>query len=112
MNRIMMNVVSFLAAETNPVGDEGLNEILNKILGIVNDTLMPIIWIGLGLFLTIKGAMIGTQIVKAADEPQVRQEKIGSLKYLIIGIFIAFIVSFAATALVNYFKLQLGTPAP
>ena len=83
------------------------NEELNSAMSLVTDigqTILTIIYIVLGLFLVIKGALLGMQIVKAADEPQVRQEKIGSLKWLVIGIAIAYGVSFAAQILLNYFK--------
>ena len=52
-----------------------------------------IIYIVLAAFLVVKGAILGMQIVKAADEPQVRQEKIGSLKWLVIGVAIAALAS-------------------
>lgn len=76
---------------------------MDKIADIVN-TILIIIYVVLGLFLVIKGALLGMQIVKAADEPQVRQEKIGSLKWLVIGVAIAYAVTFAADILVDYFK--------
>ena len=80
-----------------------LSSAMEKLTGIV-DTILTIIYIVLGLFLVIKGALLGMQIVKAADEPQVRQEKIGSLKWLVIGVAIAYAVTFVADILVDYFK--------
>lgn len=93
------------------VGASLTNEDLSSAMKVVTDiaqTILTIIYIVLGLFLVIKGALLGMQIVKAADEPQVRQEKIGSLKWLVIGIAIAYGVSFVAQLLVNYFKGQIG----
>ncbi len=107
MNKLMYLAMNFLAETDVDTGDEDLNKILNNIFNLINNVLMPIIWISLAAFLTIKGAMLGTQIVKAADEPQVRQEKISSLKYLVIGILVAVGVSVAATFLIDYFKKQL-----
>jgi len=95
---------------TDITGNEDLDRQIEAILKIVDDTLMPIIYVGLGALLTIKGAMLGTQIVKAADEPQVRQEKINSLKYLVIGVAIAFGVAFVAQTLINYFRGAMVTP--
>jgi transposase len=80
---------------------------VDKIKEVVKNIILPIIWASLGLLLGIKGAILGTQIVKASDEPQVRQEKINSLKYLVIGVAIAFGVSFAATPLLEFFKQSL-----
>ena len=59
------------------------------------------------MFLVVKGALLGVQIVKAADEPQVRQEKIGSLKWLIIGVAIAYAVTAVANIVLNTFSDKL-----
>ena len=86
-----------------------IGELMSTIDKIVNGTILPRIWVVLGLFLVVKGALLGMQIVKAADEPQVRQEKIGSLKWLVIGVAIAYAVTIVAGVLVDYFKgLKLG----
>lgn len=84
--------------------DEGLRSVVAKVSEIVNGTIMPIIWIILGLFTGVKGAIVGFQIVKAADEPQVRQEKIGSLKWFVIGIAIAAGVAGVIQVITGYFK--------
>lgn len=102
----MMSLVNFLGggldiAATNTNSD--VQAAINAVTEIVQ-TLLIVIYVVLGLFLVIKGALLGMQIVKAADEPQVRQEKIGSLKWLVIGVAIAYGVTFAANLLVNYFK--------
>ena len=98
----MASLVNFLM-ESSATLDESLAGAMAKIEGIV-DTILIIIYIVLGLFLVVKGALIGMQIVKAADEPQVRQEKISSLKWLVIGVAIAYAVTFAADLLVGYFS--------
>ena len=77
---------------------------MEKITGLVYGTIMPIIYIVLTLFLIIKGAILGVQIVKAADEPQLRQEKIGSLKWLIIGCGIAYAASALVSVLTGFFS--------
>jgi len=86
------------------IEDEGLRNVVAKVSKIVNGTIMPIIWVLIGLFAGVKGAIVGVQIVKAADEPQVRQEKIGSLKWLVIGIAIAAGVAGVVQVLTGYFK--------
>jgi hypothetical protein len=71
------------------ITDSGINTLLEKFEQISN----IILWIILGVLtvvLIIKGALLGVQIVKSADEPQVRQEKINSLKWLVIGIAIGY----------------------
>lgn len=74
--------------------------IMNRVTKIA-ETILLAIYVLLGLFLIIKGALLGMQIVKAADEPQVRQEKIGSLKWLVIGVAIGYGVAGAANILIN-----------
>ena len=53
-------------------------------------------------------------VMKAADEPQVRQEKISGFKYLAIGLGIAIVVLSLATVIVdlvlNKAVTSLGTP--
>lgn len=98
----MTGLINFLADIPGAtITDSGLNEGL-KMLQEVVDTLLIILYVVLGLLLVIKGAILGMQIVKAADEPQIRQEKIGSLKWLVIGVAIAYAVTFAADILTGY----------
>ena len=85
---LLTEVVNFLAgAEGGSNAD--IEALRSKIIEI-KDLICNIIYIVLAAFLVVKGAIIGMQIVKAADEPQVRQEKIGSLKWLVIGVAIAY----------------------
>ena len=100
----MFNLVNLLA-KVNGDADlsaAGFGDLMAKANSIVN-VIVTIIYVVLGLFLVVKGALLGVQIVKAADEPQVRQEKIGSLKWLVIGVAIAYAVTIVADVLVNYF---------
>ena len=106
----MLRLLAMLTGGDVPsgVGDPGgLDEVMEMLTKVVNGTLLPIIWAVLGLFLVVKGAILGMQIVKAADEPQVRQEKIGSLKWLVIGVAIAYGVSFVAKFVIDYFEKTL-----
>ena len=104
----MWRLVSFLAdgnnINTSGISDSGIKGVMDDVLGIVTGTIMPVIYVVLGLFLIVKGALLGVQIVKAADEPQVRQEKISSLKWLIIGIAIAAGVAAVAHIVMNSFS--------
>lgn len=110
---MLMNLIAMLDGSTpdggDDVGDPGLNEVMKMLKEVVSDTILPIIWVVLGLFLVVKGAILGMQIVKAADEPQVRQEKIGSLKWLVIGVAIAYGVSFIAKYLIGFFQKKFAT---
>lgn len=94
----------FIGATDGEIADDGINSMMTKIEDIVNGTVMPILWAVLGLFLVIKGTITGVQIVKSADEPQVRQEKIGSLKWLVIGVAIAYGATFAVSVVLSFFE--------
>ena len=107
MMEFLVNVLEGGLSVGASLSDPSLSSAM-KVVTEIAQTILTIIYIVLGLFLVIKGALLGMQIVKAADEPQVRQEKIGSLKWLVIGIAIAYGVSFVAQLLVNYFKGQIG----
>ena len=99
----MMSLLTFLVAGPT-VSDSGVQGLLDKLSGVITGTVLPIIYVVLGLFLVVKGAILGMQIVKAADEPQVRQEKIGSLKWLVIGVAIAYAVTIVANVVINFFQ--------
>lgn len=96
----MLELVNLLAETPTLTGSVG--ELMDKVEKIV-DTICAVIYVALGLFLVIKGSLLGLQIVKAADEPQVRQEKIGSLKWLVIGVAIASAVTLVADVVTGYF---------
>lgn len=89
---------------TDDVADDGLKKMMEKVYDIVHGTVMPIIWAVLGLFFVVKGALLGVQIVKSADEPQVRQEKVGSLKWLVIGVAISYAASFLVDGVMGFFS--------
>lgn len=93
---------------TKDIEDEGISNLMEKISKIVKGTVMPIIWAVLGLFLIVKGALLGAQIVKSADEPQIRQEKIGALKWLVIGVAIAYASTGVVTVIMNFFDGTFG----
>lgn len=95
----LMNFLNSLV-DTSSITNSDLANAMVKLGEIVN-TIMIVIYVVLGLFLIIKGALLGFQIVKAADEPQVRQEKIGSLKWLVIGVAIGYGVAGVAHVLIN-----------
>jgi hypothetical protein len=97
-----------LSGSIDDIGDDDVETLMKQITDIVNNTVLPITWVALGLFLVVKGSLLGVQIVKAADEPQVRQEKIGSLKWMVIGVAISYGASFVVGILLNFFSGAFG----
>lgn len=97
-------VVGGAGTATDEIEDDGMKTLMDKVYDIVHGTVMPIIWAVLGLFLLIKGSLLGVQIVKSADEPQVRQEKVGALKWLVIGVAIAYASSFLVDIVIGFFS--------
>ncbi len=98
---LIANLIDFLAAMDATVTNSDLSAAFAKVKEIVG-VITTVIYVALGAFLVVKGAILGMQIVKSADEPQVRQEKIGSLKWLVIGVAIAYAVTFAADLVTGY----------
>ena len=107
----MAKLMNFFAigdlVDTSGLSDSALIGAMEK-LGSIVSTIMIVIYIVLGLFLVIKGALLGFQIIKAADEPQVRQEKIGSLKWLVIGVAIGYGVAGIAHVLISVISGNLS----
>lgn len=100
----MFKLVNLLAdITTSGISNSGVKGVMQDILNMVTGTIMPVIYVVLALFLIVKGALLGVQIVKAADEPQVRQEKISSLKWLVIGVAIAYGVAGVAHVVMSSF---------
>lgn len=96
----LVNLLAGLENNENSISNSELASLMGRVSSI-GQTILNVIYIVLGIFLVIKGALLGMQIVKAADEPQVRQEKIGSLKWLVIGVVIAYGVAAIANVLVR-----------
>ena len=86
------------------IKDERLRGLLEKITLIVNTTIIPIIYALTSMFLIIKGGMLGVEIVKSADNINVRQEKIGALKWLVIGVAIAYLSTTLVGLVTGFFQ--------
>ena len=86
------------------IADEGLNTLMNDLSDIVNGVVLPVMYVVLGLFLVIKGTILGVQIVKSADNPEVRREKVGALKWLLIGTCIGVVASTVVGVVTGFFK--------
>ena len=84
----------------------GMCDLWTSILSIVT----TVIWILVGVLaviLIIKGVTTALAVVKAADEPQVRQEKLGAFKYLAIGMGVALVIAVLAGTLLSTFGTQM-----
>lgn len=92
----------------NDISNSELKGVMQKITDIAYNIILPVIWGLLGVFLVIKGSILGVQIVKAADEPQIRQEKLKSLKWLVIGVAIAYGATGVVKALERIIKNLVG----
>lgn len=91
-------------SSTIDVADENLSGLMEDLKYIVNKIALPIIYISLGLILIIKGAILGVQIVKSADDPNLRREKVGALKWLLIGVVVAMTASTLVGVLTGFFQ--------
>lgn len=91
-------------SKANGVDDKNLKSMMKTIVKIVNTIVIPVLYGLITIVLVIKGALIGTAIVKSADNPQVRQEKIASLKWLVIGV----VVAYGANSIIGVFTGFFG----
>ena len=76
----------------------------------VIDIVEMVIWLLVGvlaIILIIKGVTTALAVVKAADEPQVRQEKLGAFKYLAIGMGVALVIAVLAGTLLSLFGTSM-----
>lgn len=89
---------------SNEIKNNKIAKLMDDIKEITNTIILPIIYIGLGLLLIVKGAILGFQIVKSADDSYVRKEKIGALKWLVIGVAVAYLASAVVGVVTGFFK--------
>ena len=87
-----------------------INDTLANVLNIVNNIFIPVLWLGLGILLIVRGIMLGIGIVKSADEPEVRKKKVSGIIWLFIGVAVGYVVTIGAHAVMGmlgyggYFK--------
>ena len=101
----MKNLLWMLDTPTNTE----VSDLTKNATSLWNDTILPIvnivIWILVGILGVVfiaKAIMTAMAVMKAADEPQVRQEKIQGFKYLAIALGIAIVVLTLANVLLTY----------
>jgi uncharacterized protein YacL len=114
--RIIMNLLWMLTttpstpSTTNPFDDITKGNDMCALWSSVMSIVTTIIWILVGVLaviLIIKGVTTALGVVKAADEPQVRQEKLGAFKYLAIGMGVALIIAVLAGSLLSMFGTSM-----
>ena len=79
----------------------------DEILSTVYDTVIPALLVAVSLLALVTCTVLGYKIVKSADEPQERQEKISRLKNILIGIAIAYVILFSFEPVVEFVKGML-----
>lgn len=93
-----------MGSKSPNIENEQLDTMMSNLKEIVNNTVLPVIYIILFIFLIVKGALLGTQIVKNADNPDIRSEKIGALKWLLIGVAIGLSANTLIGVFTGYFS--------
>lgn len=71
---------------------------------IIYDTVIPALLGILGIAAIVSCTVLGYQIVKSADEPQERADKVKKLKQILFGIAIAFLLLIAVEPIINLVK--------
>lgn len=92
-----MNLLWMLAADSDKKLDasNASSEITSLFWSEVWPWIEIVLWIlaaVLAIVFIVKGVLTAIAVMKAADEPQVRQEKISAFKYLAIGLGVAIVV--------------------
>ena len=94
----------YVKGTTNGISDDGMSGMMEDIIDIVNAAVLPIVYVVASAFLVIKGTLLGVQIVKSADDSSLRQEKIGALKWLVIGVAITYAATTIIGLLTGFFE--------
>ena len=88
--------------ENNPTIDKSVfGNFFKEYIWEYVEIVMYILIAVLAVVFIIKAITTALAVMKAADEPQVRQEKLASFKYLAIGLGVAIVVISLATVIVN-----------
>ena len=84
-------------------GSGTVNSTIARVLEIVNNIVIPVLWVLMGVLLLVRGIMLGIDIVKNSDDPEIRKKKITGLVWLFIGVGIGYIITIAASAIMTTF---------
>ncbi len=80
-----------------------VNTTIGQVLTIINNYVIPAMWIILGVLLITRGIILGIAIVKSSDETEIRKKKIAGLVWLAVGVFVAYAVTIAASYIMAMF---------
>ncbi len=108
----MYNLLWMLADD---LGIDGMTSIEDFFTGTVWGYVQWVLYIlaaVLGVVLIVKGITTALGVMKAADEPQVRQEKINAFKYLAIGLGVAIVILTLAPVIINLILSNADVQAP
>ena len=100
----MNSLVWFLADTSASAAGELKGDIENVWADVIHPIFNTVLWVlvaALAMFLIIKAVLTAIAVMKAADEPQVRQEKIQGFKYLAIALVIAIAVLTFANVIID-----------
>ena len=86
------------------LNNDELNGLMSKLKEIANTIILPIIYVLATLVLVVKGALLGVDIVRSADDPSIRAEKVRALKWLVIGVAITYTGSSLIGVITGFFK--------
>ncbi|MBR3891666.1 MAG: hypothetical protein IKJ30_06340 [Bacilli bacterium] len=84
-------------------GNADVNNIIADVLTIVNNYVIPVLWVAMGILLIVRGVILAIGIIKASDEAEVRSNKIKGLVWLVIGVFAGFVMTIGASWIMSVF---------
>ena len=105
MNLLWMLTTGLPGDDGKAVGQEAC-KLVAPVLSIVTTVIWVLVGV-LGVVLIVKGVTTALAVVKAADEPQVRQEKLGAFKYLAIGLGVALAIAVLSGTLLSVFGTSM-----
>lgn len=91
MNSLLWMLETEQGKESSALGAEVKNLWNTQIQPLVSTAIWILVAV-LGVVFVVKAVMTAMAVMRAADEPQVRQEKLNGFKYLAIGLVVAMIV--------------------
>lgn len=84
-------------------GNSDVNNIIARVLTVVNDYVIPILWVIMGILLIVRGVILAIGIVKASDEAEVRASKIKGLVWLAVGVLAGYAITIGASWVMSVF---------